>query len=344
MNQGKYSTVHHYRVQWLMSTLAKSNVVNQNKATASDPPQSENIDKIKNFVDAKNITTVQDIEYFTRNFAALGTYFSATAAVFQATALAVQNLLAEITPDTPDAHLPVEFNNWLRGLVATYPAGCTSRTTNTFNYYVNRMNTVNFLTGTAVPACAVLYYANAVAPQTFNFAPLIPPPPNLPACNIPGTNGRLSLDLDAQGNPNYQNFVVRIMGSGNTNFYALGTGASLAGTHYVANDLSTTYAGCQGVYEIALDSPSAGYPDAYIALNCNNQVGNAVIAPFNFVVNNQQLQCVLFNKNDNSNGFYQICGPSAAAATTCGSSMVQALQPRFPQASLSTASFVFHPL
>jgi hypothetical protein len=48
-----------------------------------------------------------------------------TAAIFQATALRVQNLLSEITPNTPDAYLPSEFNAWLNDLVQTYPAGCT---------------------------------------------------------------------------------------------------------------------------------------------------------------------------------------------------------------------------
>lgn len=51
--------------------------------------------------------------------------FGNTAAVFQATALRVQNLLSEITPATPDANLPVEFSNWLHDLIETYPAGCT---------------------------------------------------------------------------------------------------------------------------------------------------------------------------------------------------------------------------
>lgn len=55
-----------------MHVTAKSNVVNQNKASAASPPQSQNINGIKNFADPKNITTIQDVEYFARNFAALG--------------------------------------------------------------------------------------------------------------------------------------------------------------------------------------------------------------------------------------------------------------------------------
>lgn len=105
--------------------------------------------------------------------------FGATAATFQATALRVQNLLSEITPDTPEANLPVEFNSWLRGLISTYPGGCTyadsfskwlrtpltscrSRATNVFNFYVARMNTVSANTGVnPVPACFPLYHAAA---------------------------------------------------------------------------------------------------------------------------------------------------------------------------------------
>jgi hypothetical protein len=90
------------------------------------------------------VNTIQDVEYFARNFAALGGCtlffrgatlstifmeifldFGGTAANFRATALRVQNLLSEITPDTPEANLPVEFNIWLRNLISTYPNGCT---------------------------------------------------------------------------------------------------------------------------------------------------------------------------------------------------------------------------
>lgn len=53
-----------------MHFTAKSNVVGQNKATAASPPQSVNIDKITNFMTSAN--TIQDVEYFARNFAALG--------------------------------------------------------------------------------------------------------------------------------------------------------------------------------------------------------------------------------------------------------------------------------
>ncbi|KAJ6597725.1 hypothetical protein DFH09DRAFT_1399429 [Mycena vulgaris] len=138
----------------LMHVPAKSNVVNQNKAAAASPPQSTNINKITNFVNPANISRIQEVESFARNFGALGSYFGNTAATFQATALRIQNLLAEITPDSPDANLPTEFNSWLRD------TGCTSRATNVFNYYVNEMNIVSAATGvTPVPACFPLYHS-----------------------------------------------------------------------------------------------------------------------------------------------------------------------------------------
>lgn len=123
---------------------AKSNVVNGNKASAADPPQSANVRKILNLQ-----ATNQDIfkaEWFGRNIAALGqcmcpffhliyseghasSYvdFGATAATFQNTAAQFQLVLAAVTPVTPvTPSIPADFNNWLRGVVAGYPNGCTS--------------------------------------------------------------------------------------------------------------------------------------------------------------------------------------------------------------------------
>ncbi|KAJ7354049.1 hypothetical protein DFH08DRAFT_984259, partial [Mycena albidolilacea] len=296
---------------------AKSNVVNGNKLSATDPPQSSNINGITDFQTSAN--TIQDVEYFARNFAALGGYFGNTAGSFRATALRVQNLLSEITPDTPEANLPVEFNTWLRGLISTYPTGCTTRATNVFNYYVARMNTVSGTTGVnPVPACFPLYHS-VFTPTTFNFQSLLRPTPTVPNCNIPGTTGQLSVGADAQGFPIISNptLTTRIMGSGNTDFYAIDDGANLAGSHYVGDDLSSSYNGqCQGVYQIVRENPGPGFTTANIALNCNGQAGK-VVAPFNWLVNNQQLVCVILSRNDGTNAFFHICGPSTGAATAC---------------------------
>ncbi|KAJ7617123.1 hypothetical protein FB45DRAFT_1063656 [Roridomyces roridus] len=318
---------------------AKSNVVNQNKATAADPPQKDKMDTFTSFTTSQD--KIQDVEYFARNFAALGSYFGGTADVFRATALRVQNLLAEITPDTPDANLPVEFNGWLRGLVATYPAGCTSRATNVYNYYVAKMNTIR-TQANPVPACFPLYSAG-VNPQSFTFANLIPPAPTLPSCDIPGTQGRVSVGNDAQGNPVFEVATFHILGSGNTDFYAIGTGTSISNLHHIVNDLSTSYPNCVGSFQIAQNLPSAGFATANITLNCNGQGGNHVNAPFTYVVNNQVLQCALLNKNDGSNTFFTICAPNLGAAHACAASAMAAVSGTYPQAYVSTASFIFWP-
>ncbi|KAJ7624380.1 hypothetical protein FB45DRAFT_82299 [Roridomyces roridus] len=193
---------------------AKSNVVNGNKKSATNPPQKENIDSIKSFV---SVNLIQDVEYFARNLAALGTYFGSTAAVFQATALRVQNLLAEVTPISNDAQLPVEFNEWLRNLIADYPLGCTQRAGFTYNYYTARMQAVSQLTNplTPIPACAPLF-SSGLNVHTFTWQNLIPPAPTLPRCDIPGTTGQISLGQNAQGAYIFEIGAFRIMGSGNT--------------------------------------------------------------------------------------------------------------------------------
>ncbi|KAJ7500677.1 hypothetical protein B0H11DRAFT_786776 [Mycena galericulata] len=340
MNQGEASHFFSSTIQLLIDVTAKSNVVNQNKATAASPPQSDNIDKITSFTTSANM--IQDVEYFIRNFEALGSYFGNTAAIFEATASSVQNLLAEITPDTPDANLPAEFNVWLRSLLATYPAGCTSRANNVFDYYVAKMNAVSTATGVnPVPACFPLYHSTTFNPQTFNFASLAPPTPTLPNCDIPGTSGLLSVGFDSSGNPVYQTGTLRVMGSGNTEFYSLGAGASLVGSHYLANDLSGSFANCGGVWALGQSTPQAGLTEVNIALNCNGQSGNSVVAPLNYVINNQQLDCVLVNVNDGSGDFYTICGATVAAATACANSVQQT---DFPQGSISTPTYIFHPM
>ncbi|KAK6995938.1 chitin synthase, partial [Favolaschia claudopus] len=163
---------------------AKSNVVNRNKATAADPPQKANIDKITDFSTTVSVNLIQDVEYFIRNFAALGTYFSNTAGRFQATALRVQNRLTQITPNTPDVNLPVAFNTWLRSLLTNYPSGCTSRAANVFNYYHTKMTSVANQHNSVVPQCFPLF-PTGINPQSFTWQNLVPPPPTLPSCNIP---------------------------------------------------------------------------------------------------------------------------------------------------------------
>ncbi|KAJ7501454.1 hypothetical protein B0H11DRAFT_2371591 [Mycena galericulata] len=107
---------------------AKSNVVNQNSATAANPPQlatMQFLSQAGEFV--SDATQIYSTEDFLRHLAALGQYFGGTALIFQATALRVQNLLSEITPSSvivDDASLPLIFHTWLGTLVNTYPNGC----------------------------------------------------------------------------------------------------------------------------------------------------------------------------------------------------------------------------
>jgi hypothetical protein len=57
----------------LTFSIAKSNVVNRNRATAGSPPQQDNMNKIMDWgAGTASHKIIQDIEYFARNFAALG--------------------------------------------------------------------------------------------------------------------------------------------------------------------------------------------------------------------------------------------------------------------------------
>jgi hypothetical protein len=56
-----------------MLRAAKSNVVNQDKQTAADPPQRSNMNNIADVTPGgTSVNVIQDVEYFARNFAALG--------------------------------------------------------------------------------------------------------------------------------------------------------------------------------------------------------------------------------------------------------------------------------
>ncbi|KAJ7614851.1 hypothetical protein FB45DRAFT_1109055 [Roridomyces roridus] len=125
--------------------------------------------------------------------------------------------------------------------------------------------------------------------------------------------------------------------------YAFGSGTSLNDYHYVANELSGAYSGCNGVYQVVEDTPAAGFPDAQITLNCNGQSGNSVDASFTFSVNGQVLQCTFINHNDGSNAFFIICGSSAGVANTCAASAMAAVAGMYPAAYLSTPSWTFLP-
>ncbi|KAJ7821382.1 hypothetical protein B0H14DRAFT_2831454 [Mycena olivaceomarginata] len=188
--------------RWVDKPLnqAKSNVVNRNSADAAHPPQLVPLRRLLQDGefddDAQEIYSAED---FLRHLAAVGQYFGGTAPIFREIALRVQNFLSEITPSDvidDDSSLPLQFNNWLTNLVNTYPNGCTSRGQNAWNYYQR-----------PVPACYELFSHGTN---------LLPPPPQSPRCNVPGTAGAIAYVQSFGG----ANGAVQIMGSGNTDFYA----------------------------------------------------------------------------------------------------------------------------
>ncbi|KAI0027189.1 hypothetical protein K488DRAFT_62410 [Vararia minispora EC-137] len=178
---------------------AKSNVVNNNRQTAAQPPQQDTMDFIRDtavFGNRYDDQEIWEIEYFIRSFAALGTYFGRTSSIFQNTASQMQNLLSEITPDSvfnPTQSLPALFYEWLLETVQAYPNGCMSRTTNAFNYYRMAMSTVAAREGltNGPPACTYqLYWAVVTNPDEFLQA-LLPAQPTTPSCHVPGSQGQI---------------------------------------------------------------------------------------------------------------------------------------------------------
>jgi len=329
---------------WVDAPLnqAKSNVVNQDVST----PQGANINKITDFIPGgASFNLIQDLEYFIRNFAALGTYFGNTATAFQATALRVQNRLSQITPATPDVNLPVEFNSWLRNLMSTYPNGCTSRANAAFQAYHTKMTTIaNQVNNGIVPPCFPLYATGITAQTIPNWQALVPPPPNLPACNSPGTEGNIQFGINPNGTPEPSVTTYRILGSDNPDFYAIGDGDDFSGDHFIADDLSTQYPACPGAWDVGLSAgATAGSSDAYLAVNCNGQTGNQATALISFVINNQVLDCVSIYTNVAAGGgigIAIICAPTTAAATTCANAVIQTT---YPTGNLLTGSLEFIP-
>ncbi|KAK7043324.1 chitin synthase [Favolaschia claudopus] len=323
---------------------AKSNVVNQNKASAADPPQRQNIDKITDFSSPNSINLIQDAEYFIRNFAALGTYFGSTGATFQATALRIQNRLAQITPSTPDINLPVAFNSWLRSLVNSYPAGCTSRAANVFNYYRNKMSGVanqHTHRKIGIPQCFPLF-PTGINAQSFAWQNLVPPPPTLPSCNIPGTQGSLQFGINPDGVPENALINFRVLGAGRSDLYSFGTGSDYSDPHFVAADISSI-AGCGGAVNIGPSPPGTAYPDAFLSPQCNGQTGKHTV-PISFVVNGQTLSCVSLYSNVPASGggigIFILCAGSTAAATSCATSVMTS---NYPTGHLLAGPLLFIP-
>ncbi|KAJ7053167.1 pectate lyase superfamily protein-domain-containing protein [Mycena amicta] len=325
---------------------AKSNVVNQNSAGTTNPPMNAAMTDISNaasFQDAAD--EIYRIEFFLRNLAALGQYFAGTSQIFESTALRVQDLLSEITPDdvlVDDASIPLMFNTWLTNLINTYPNGCTSRANNAYAFYRTSMQTLAARVGTPVPPCYPLYTGNIYNPSSFTARLLLPAAPTSPRCNVPGTGGVLTYTevapagaLPAVGILQYgnNNNDVQMMGSGNTDFYAIGSGPSISGNHIQGRDLSS-FDECPNSF-LFNDVPpnTAGYQTANIAFTCGNGLGAQDVG-ITWVMNGQQLPACILVRGSPTSAWEVLCSPTAAENTACaeevlldGGARKRALQP-----------------
>ncbi|KAJ7059263.1 pectate lyase superfamily protein-domain-containing protein [Mycena amicta] len=309
---------------------AKSNVVNQNSAGATNPPMAVAITNISTifatFQDASD--EIYRLEFFLRNLAALGQYFAGTSQIFEATAQRVQDLLSEITPNdvlVNDASIPLMFNTWLTNLINTYPNGCTSRANNAYAFYRASMQRLAARVGTPVPSCYPLYALNTYNPSSFTARLLLPPAPNSPRCNVPGTGGVLTYTEVAQagaqpavgifqwGNNNND---VQMMGSGNTDFYAIGTGPSISGNHIQGRDLSS-FSDCPNSF-LFNDVPpnTALYQTANIDFTCGNGLGAQDVG-ITWVMNGRQLPACILIRASASSPWEVLCSPTAAETTAC---------------------------
>ncbi|EEB95638.1 hypothetical protein MPER_05357 [Moniliophthora perniciosa FA553] len=285
---------------------AKSNVVGDTRGTLAAPPQMQNVDAIEEFIlDDDNISIM---EYFIRSMAALGEYFGATSNIFRSTARRMQDLLSEVTPNTvPDntQSLPMIFNSWLRGVVSAYPNGCTVRANNIWGYYREHMELLADEEQVNVPTCFAVYNTYGrlrvpFNPSSFNYQTLLPDAPRHPRCNVPGTTGTVGFFVQ-------QTFTTwstqqRVMGAGNTDFYALGSGARLSPSQsrWQAIDYSTlpgnTPSACANVYLLSDFVPTNAQPGiiANIAFQCGTATGRQR-ANFAFVLNGQGLSCAKYD-------------------------------------------------
>ncbi|KAJ7600240.1 hypothetical protein C8J56DRAFT_768520, partial [Mycena floridula] len=310
---------------------AKSNVVNENRATAASPPQQDKMNSISDFQTNANI--IFEIEYFARNFAALGQYFAQTSGVFSATAARIQALLAEITPDSPpdpEESLPLLFDHWLENLIATYPSGCSSRASNVYNYYRAKMNTVSAKTRQGVPSCFALFtmryscYLFQFNPSAFNYLyqALLPPAPNPSRCNPPGTTGGFGFWDNGQANILPVFGTVRVMGSGSLDMFAIGGGNSISSFHWQAGVLPNAPPSCSSSFFVNDLAPDPTLATVYVAFDCSAPATSPRSSPMIFSLDpsgNTQSQCVLIATDSAGSliAYNMICAPSTAAAAQC---------------------------
>ncbi|KAJ6597747.1 hypothetical protein DFH09DRAFT_1071716 [Mycena vulgaris] len=157
-----------------------------------------------------------------------------------------------------------------------------------------------------------------ISHEKFDSKNLIPPAPALPSCDIPGTQGRMN-PYTAQGNSVYQTGTMTILGSGNT-VHSTGISENIPLTHYTEPlRFGERHIPCwhalprkRSLRQVCKLSRSVGgWPNTP---NCNGGLNNAVNAPFNWVINNQQLECVILFAGNTAGNYYNICGGTVAAA------------------------------
>ncbi|KAJ7229760.1 hypothetical protein B0H12DRAFT_222477 [Mycena haematopus] len=315
---------------------AKSNVVNQNSDTPMNPPMLGGMNMILTYPSFNAAADqIYKMEFFLRNLAAIGQYFGGTSQIFEQTALRVQNLLSEITPSSvlvDDASLPQIFNTWLQNLVNTYPLGCTSRGTNAWNHYQMVMNQMATRLQVPIPACFPLITLGIYNPSTFTARLLVPAAPRSPRCNVPGTGGQVVYvesvppgALAPIGVLQYgtNNGEVQTMGSGNTDFYAVGSGPSISGSHVQGRALDgNAYPGCTGSYIFKdVGANTAGYVTANIAFTCGNGLGPQDVN-IQFVMGGQVIPDCTLIRNDANSPWVPLCSPTTAANAACVQSFV----------------------
>ncbi|KAJ7093562.1 hypothetical protein C8R44DRAFT_989954 [Mycena epipterygia] len=307
---------------------ANSNVVNRNKETAADPPQSQKLRTLALTGDFGNLQTqknITDMEFFLRSQGALGTYFSDTATTFLNTALQVQNLLAEITPTQvpdPTLSIPGIFNEWLENLIDTYPSGYQLVSSQGNMEYVQVVDDGYIPADEPpVPNCYPLYNGNTFNSTSFTASSLIPAAPTSAKCNIPGTKGSVVGLTSGPELALASNQIV--MGSGNTGLYALGPGSTLSGSHWKAFDLSATGgSSCQGSYQMRDTTDTTG-TSVYIDLSCGKVTGNTK-APFLFSSPILKLpECAVVDV-DNGKQYVVICGSSTTTVQSCAQTIALA--------------------
>ncbi|KAJ6459998.1 hypothetical protein C8R45DRAFT_842971 [Mycena sanguinolenta] len=328
-------------ISWVDKPLnqAKSNVVNQNSATTDNPPQKANIDKINesSYLDSNLHCLNGFIRFFLRNLGALGQYFSGTSQIFLETALRVQTLLSVITPDRvpkDDGSLPLLFNQWLTNLINTYPNGCTywecrtNQLRSRWNYYRTTMQSMAAQTGQPIPNCFPLINGGVYNPSTFNAALLLPTAPRSPRCNVPGTAGVVTYTLPSPsgsiGTLKFgTNVQVKMMGAGNTDYYAMGSGASIAWNHIQGQAIDgTKYDGCTGAYLFNdVTANTAGWATANVAFTCGTATG-AQDVDITFVMGGQQLSSCILVRHSTNMQWVPLCTPTSATLSKCAGNYV----------------------